>query len=138
MKLASTLTIASLLVASTASTAFAGETINRVTTGWSKFSGHTKVNIESMDQKTYDNWTRNVKIDAVGENAGVNVKYKDGKIEGRAFATNVENPDPFVNIGEVYTSEYGKLTTNTSVHQKTHEYGKEDFTEYSLITDTGY
>ena len=138
MKLASTLTIASLLVASTASTAFAGETINRVTTGWSKFNTDTKVKIESVDQKTYDNWTRNVKLDFVGENAGVNLKYKDGKIDARGFANNIDNPDPFANVGEVYTSEYGKLTTTTSIHQKTHEYGKEDFIEYSLITDTGY
>lgn len=133
-----TITFATLATIAISPLAHAGETINRVTTGWSNFNTDTKVRVYSVDSKTYDNWTRNIKIDAVGEEAGVNVKYHDGIVEGRAFATNVENPDPFVNIGEVYTSEYGKLTTKTKVIQDTHEYGGEHFTEYSLITNTGY
>lgn len=132
----SSLTAAILLA--TGSAAFAGTTTNRITTGDSTYKTTTSVDVREVDVKEYDNYTFNVKIDAVGENAGVRVNYDNGSISGTAFANNVNLPDPFVNIGEVGTSEWGTTTTVTNVWADTVEKGNESFIEYSLDTDTGF
>lgn len=137
MKLINTLSI-SVVMSALALPAVAGETVNRVTTGWSKFKSNTDVQVHTVDSKHYDNYTYNAKLDLVGDSAEVNVVYENGELIGRGRAATVDNPDPFFNYGEVDTHEYGSIESTTQLIQQVHEYGGETFTEYALYTNTGY
>lgn len=92
-----------------ATSAIAGSTSNTITNGVENGTRKVKVDSVRTEHGRFDRETFNVKIDAVGEVAGTQIRYDGKKFTGSGFANNIENPDPFVNAGTVSNREWGSF-----------------------------
>ena len=134
MKL-SNIVIASVATLALAAPAFAGEASNRITTGWERGTSELKVDNVRTEAGTFYSEEFNIKIDAVGENAGTRIHFDGSKFIGSGFANNIENPDPFVNAGTALNITEGSYTEVTALELTEHADFYESFIEYKLITD---
>lgn len=84
-------------------------------------SGDTTVKVRGLSTVDGVKTVRglNVKLDAVGQNAGTSLTYYNGNVSASGFANNIDNPDPFVNFGEVKTFDRATYSdvTRTSVDE---------------------
>lgn len=118
-----------------AAPAIAGSTSNTIINGWERGSRKTNITNVRREHGQFNGETYNVKIDAVGERAGTNIRFDGKKFTGSGFATNVVNPDPFVNAGTVSYTESGSFSdvTNVNITEKA-QFGN-DSIQYVLDTN---
>lgn len=110
------LLIASTLVLVSATATLANTTTNRITTG--SEHGHRQVDVKNVRTETgaYNNSATNLKLDSVGEAAQANFHFDGHKFTGGATASNIQNPDPFVNGSYVTSTETGTFTDLTKTN----------------------
>ena len=99
--------------------------------------GHGKVTVNNkrVANGTQYNFSQTLKIDAVGENAGSHINFYGGHFYGGGWATNVENPDPFVMGGHSTQNEYVNFNDVTIIDSFEVYNFTETSQDWTLTTD---
>lgn len=128
------LTVGLVLVGSTSVLAGSSAS-NTHTVRHSRGHGQTDVQFRSVVNGVQKNISNTVKIDAVGENAGVHLNYNGKFVTGGGFANNIENPDPFVIFGSNTQVEQLRLHESTAINSFEKYNFNETSTTYELNVD---
>lgn len=123
-------------ILSLTSPVLAGSSVsNTHTVRHSRGHGQTTIDVRKVLNGVQNNVSTTVKLDAVGENAGVIMNYNGSHFYGSGFANNIQNPDPFVMGGTTTQREVVKFNEVTNVNSIERFNFIETSTDYTLTTD---